>query len=65
MRRKCVSMTLPGTSGQYRRSNGSFTPLIVTASATEGIGKVMPLDEEISEEFQQLRKKMIEQDGKQ
>ncbi|WP_302953202.1 helix-turn-helix domain-containing protein [[Clostridium] scindens] len=37
----------------------------VTALVTEQIGKVMPLDEETSEHFQQLMKKMIEQTGKQ
>ena len=37
----------------------------VTALVTEQIGKVMPLDEETNEHFQQLMKKMIEQTGKQ
>lgn len=37
----------------------------VTALVTEQIGKVMPLDEETSEQFQQLMKMMIEQTGKQ
>lgn len=37
----------------------------VTALVTEQIGTVMPLDEETSEQFQQLMKKMIEQAGKQ
>ena len=36
----------------------------VTALVTEQIGKVMPLDEETSEQFQQLMKMMIEQAGK-
>lgn len=37
----------------------------VTALVTEQIEKVMPQDEETSEQFQQLMKKMIEQAGKQ
>lgn len=36
----------------------------VTALVAEQIEKVMPLDEETSEQFQQLMKKMIEQAGK-
>lgn len=36
----------------------------VTALVTEQIRKVMPLDEETSEQFQQLMKMMIEQAGK-
>ena len=36
----------------------------VTALVEEHIEKVMPLDEETSEQFQQLMKKMIEQAGK-
>ena len=36
----------------------------VMAMVTEQIGKVMPLDEETSEQFQQLMKLMIEQAGK-
>ena len=36
----------------------------VAALVAEQIEKVMPLDEETSEQFQQLMKKMIEQAGK-
>ena len=36
----------------------------VTALATEQTGKVIPLDEETSEQFQQLMKLIIEQAGK-
>ena len=36
----------------------------VTALVAEQLEKVMPLDEETSEQFQQLMKKMIEQTGK-
>jgi len=36
----------------------------VTALVAEQIEKVMPLDEETNEQFQQLLKKMIEQAGK-
>ena len=36
----------------------------VTALVTEQIGKVIPLDEETSEQFQQLMKLIIEQAGK-
>ena len=36
----------------------------VTVLDAEQLEKVMPLDEETSEQFQQLMKKMIEQAGK-
>lgn len=36
----------------------------VTALVAEQLEKVMPLDEETNEQFQQLMKKMIEQAGK-
>ena len=36
----------------------------VAALIAEQIEKVMPLDEETSEQFQQLMKKMMEQAGK-
>ena len=36
----------------------------VTALATEQTGKLIPLDEETSEQFQQLMKLIIEQAGK-
>ena len=37
----------------------------VTAMIAEQIGKLLPMDEETTEQFQQLAKKMIEQAGKQ
>ena len=36
----------------------------MTALVAEQLEKVMPLDEETNEQFQQLMKKMIEQAGK-
>lgn len=36
----------------------------VAALVAGQVGKVMPLDEEIADQFQQLMKKMIEQAGK-